>query len=675
MARKPYSSQRKTAKSTPRRRSVPATVALRTAQVLLGLVAAGAVALAVVVALTVGTLPSFETLVKTPRGQLVTVRGVDGTVIATVGPAYGEWIPGARLPQTIKDAMVAIEDRRFYNHIGVDPQGVARAMRVNMAAGRFVQGGSTITQQVVKNVFLTSERTFGRKARELVMALALEWKFSKAQILELYLNRVYFGGGAYGVDAASRRFFGHSARTLSLAEAAIIAGLVKAPSRYAPTTDGEQARSRARLVLAAMVDTGRIAPNDAENAGLSRLRFVKPPGQNSVRYFTDWALAQLETLTDETVEPLDVETTLDLRMQRAAEQAIRAQAPEGAQGALVALNHDGAVRAMIGGRDYVSSTYNRAVISARQPGSSFKLFVYLAALENGVSPDDLIEDSPVTIDGWSPRNDNRRYIGEVSVRDAFAKSINTVAVKLADEVGFNAVADMARRFGISTKISRLPAMALGASEVKLIDLTAAYASVAAGGVEVRPYAITRVSTASGRVVYRHEARVPRQLVAPEVAASMTRLMEGAVATGTGRAAQIGRPVAGKTGTTTSNKDGWFMGFTADLTAGVWIGRDDARVVPGLAGGRTPARAWAAFMQQATAGQPATPLYADAQLEELSPEEEAYGYSPEAEIPADDPQALDADPETATLEGEPAPEPQINDAWLDGVLQSSPNPQQ
>ncbi|WP_342776768.1 transglycosylase domain-containing protein [Hankyongella ginsenosidimutans] len=294
-----------------------------------------------------------------------------------------------------------------------------------------------------------------------------------------------------------------------------------------------------------------------------------------------------------------------------------------------------------------------------------------------MSPDDIIEDSPVTIDGWSPRNDNRRYIGEVSVRDAFAKSINTVAVKLADEVGFNAVADMARRFGISTKISRLPAMALGASEVKLIDMTTAYASVAAGGVEVRPYAITRVSTASGRVVYRHEARAPRQLVAPEVAASMTRLMENAVATGTGRAAQIGRPVAGKTGTTTSNKDGWFMGFTADLTAGVWMGRDDARVVPGLAGGRTPARAWAAFMKQATEGQPAAPLYADAQLEALSPEEEAYGYAPEEDVVVEDPVVSDAPPETATVQGEHAPEaqPQINDAWLDGVLQSTPNPHQ
>lgn len=677
MARKPYSSQRKTPRSTPHRRSRLATVALRTVQVLGALAVLGAAGLAVAVGLTASTLPSFQTLVKTPRGQLVTVRGVDGTVIATVGPAYGEWIAGDRLPETIKDAMVSIEDRRFYSHIGVDPQGIARALQVNLAAGQFVQGGSTITQQVAKNVFLTSERTFGRKARELVMALALEWKFSKAQILELYLNRVYFGGGAYGVDAASRRFFGHSARNLSLAEAAVIAGLVKAPSRYAPTADSEQARTRAKLVLAAMAETGRITPEDAAKSGLSTLRFVKPPGQNSVRYFTDWALAQLETLTDETVEPLDVETTLDLRMQRAAEQAIREQTPDGVQGALVALNHDGAVRAMIGGRDYVSSTYNRAVISARQPGSSFKLFVYLAALENGVSPDDIIEDSPVTIDGWSPRNDNRRYIGEVSVRDAFAKSINTVAVKLADEVGFNAVADMARRFGISTKISRLPAMALGASEVKLIDMTTAYASVAAGGVEVRPYAITRVSTASGRVVYRHEARAPRQLVAPEVAASMTRLMENAVATGTGRAAQIGRPVAGKTGTTTSNKDGWFMGFTADLTAGVWMGRDDARVVPGLAGGRTPARAWAAFMKQATEGQPAAPLYADAQLEALSPEEEAYGYAPEEDVVVEDPVVSDTPPETATVQGEHAPEaqPQINDAWLDGVLQSTPNPHQ
>ncbi|RZM04975.1 MAG: penicillin-binding protein, partial [Sphingomonas sp.] len=435
----------------------------------------------------------------------------------------------------------------FRSHPGIDPIGIARSVQVRLDRGRWVQGGSTITQQLARNVFLNNQKKFGRKFREWILALALERKFSKDQILELYLNKVYYGGGAYGIDAASRKFFGHGAERLSLSEAAVIAGLVKAPSNYSPTADAEAAKGRAGVVIQQMVRNGYINQVQAEQADPESLKLASPAAQNSARYFTDWALPQLDTLIDETEAPLEVWTTLDPAMQRAADTAIRANAPAGAQGALVSLDRDGAVRAMVGGKDYVSSIYNRATQAQRQPGSSFKLFVYLAALEAGHKPEDSIVDEPVTIDGWSPRNDSRRNSGAVSLRTAFAYSLNTVAAKLGQEVGFTTIADMARRFGITTPINTHPAMVLGTSDVRLIDMTRAFASVAAKGVAVTPYGITRV-TANSETIYTHEVDRSHVLVAPYVAAEMTDLLQTAVNTGTGRSAQIGRPVAGKTGT-------------------------------------------------------------------------------------------------------------------------------
>ena len=502
----------------------------------------------------------------------------------------------------MRDATIAVEDRRFRSHIGVDPIGVARSFKVRFDRGRWVQGGSTITQQLARNVFLNNQKKFGRKFREAILAMAIERKFSKDQILELYLNKVYYGGGAYGIDAAARKFFGHGAETLSLSEAAVIAGLVKAPSNYSPTADAEAAVGRAGVVLDTMVDTGMISRGEAESADPQGLKLAPEPKQNSVRYFTDWALPQLDTLIDETQAPLEVWTTLDLGMQKQADAAIRANAPAGTQGALVSLDRDGAVRAMVGGKDYVSSNYNRATQAVRQPGSAFKLFVYLAALEAGHRPEDNVVDEPVTIDGWSPRNDSRHFSGQVSLRTAFAYSINTIAAKLGQEVGFSTVADMARRFGITTTVNTHPSMVLGSSEVRVIDMTRAFASVASKGIAVTPYAITRVTT-NGQTIYTHEVDRSHVLVAPYVAAEMTDLLQTTVNTGTGRQAQIGRPVAGKTGTTTSTKDGWFLGFSSGLTTGVWMGRDDAKPVAGLHGGTAPARAFAAFMKPATANRP------------------------------------------------------------------------
>ena len=588
-----------------------------------------ALGLALAVALTMSSLPSYQELMKSPQGQSVVIRAADGTELVTVGPSYGRWLTYAEIPPEMVEAMKAVEDRRFDWHPGVDPIGMARAFVVNLKAGQTVEGASTITQQLARNLFLTRDQTFIRKIREQIVALAMERKFSKQQIMELYLNRVYFGGGAYGIDAASRKFYGHPATELDLAQSAIIAGLVKAPSRYAPTADPERARGRAKIVIATMVDSGAIGPAEAAGANVDLVRFVVDKDQGDVRYFTDWVLTQLETLTDEAVEPLDVTTSLNPRHQAAAEAAAAAQQIEGTQLGIIGMRSDGAVTAMVGGRDYAKSIYNRAVVARRQPGSSWKLFDYLVALEEGMTPDSRVVDEPVRINGWSPRNSNGRYLGAMTMRQAFALSVNTVAVQLGQRFGFDSVAAMARRFGITTPISTQPAMALGSSEVTLLQMTSAYASIAGGGVEARPWAIQSITTASGRTLYNREPDNPRILVAPFVAQYMTDMMRAAVETGTGRAAQIGRPLAGKTGTTSSNKDGWFIGFTPELVAGVWMGRDDAKAVRGLAGGQAPARVFAAFMSRALTGVAPTPLNDQVELPEYAtePDAEAYGLAP------------------------------------------------
>jgi penicillin-binding protein 1A len=590
----------------------------------------GIIALVVAVGVAMSSLPSYGELVRRDDlGQTIRLRAADGSVLVAMGPSFGRWLPYGQIPATMKNAMVAVEDRRFRVHPGVDPIGFARAIKVRLDTGSWSQGGSTITQQLARNIFLNNTRTFGRKIREAILALAIERRFSKDQILELYLNRVYFGGGAYGIDAASRRFFGHSAQSLSLSEAAIIAGLVKAPSNYSPTADAEAAKGRAGVVLNSMVEYGFISAGEAAAAEPPEVRIVPNAANNNVRYFTDWVLPQLDTLIEESVEPIEVWTTLDPGMQRAADQAINGNTPRNLQGALVSLDRDGAVRAMVGGKDYVTSLYNRATQATRQPGSAFKLFVYLAALENGYTPDASVVDEPVTIEGWSPRNSDRTFRGAVTLRQAFAQSINTISAKLGEEVGFRTVADMAQRFGITSPVNTRPSMVLGTSDVRLIDMTRAFAAVSNKGAGVTPYGIRRVTTAEGNILYQHQVDENRVLVAPWVAAQMTDLLQAAVMTGTGRAAQIGRPVAGKTGTTSSNKDGWFIGFSSGITTGVWMGRDDAKPIPGLQGGRYPAQAFHDYMAQATAKRPVQPFEIQVKLPDwqMEPDAEAWYDAP------------------------------------------------
>lgn len=597
----------------------------------IGFTLLGAVVLGVAVAVTVRSLPGYQELKSSQTGQMIVVRAADGSEIVTLGPSYGKWVPYERIPQAMKDAMISVEDRRFRSHWGVDPIGIVRSVMVRVEKGAWRQGGSTITQQLARNIFLNNNKTFGRKSREWILALALEQKFSKDQVLELYLNKVYFGGGAYGIDSAARKFFGHPGEEITLPEAAIIAGLVKAPSRYSPTADANAAIGRAGVVLQTMVSNGVISADQAAGINLKKVKMVEDrAAQNSARYFTDWALPQLDLILPENDQPIEVWTTLDPVMQRAATAAIAGFAPKGAQGALVSMDRDGAVLAMVGGTDYVTSNYNRAVNAVRQPGSAWKLFVYLTALEGGYTPDDRVVDEPVTIENWTPRNDGGRYAGEIDLRTAFAYSKNTVAAQLGNEVGFGQVANMARRLGITTPINTLPSMVLGSSDVRVIDMVRAFAVVQAKGMSVAPFGIRKVTTTDGELLYSYRADTPQQLVPNYVAAGMTDLMQTAVNIGTGRAAQIGRPVAGKTGTTSSNKDGWFLGFSSGITTGVWMGRDDAKAVPGLQGGAAPARAFAAYMKVATAKRPVEKFDTELKLPQwqLEPDDEAMLGSPD-----------------------------------------------
>ena len=634
------------------------------------------ISLVVAVGLAARTLPDFDQLKANQNEQMIVVRARDGSELVTLGPSYGKWLSAGQIPQVMKDAILSTEDKRYYSHVGIDPIGVARSFQIRAQTGAWRQGGSTITQQLARTVFLNNTKTFGRKLREGVLALALEWKFSKSQILELYLNKVYFGGGAYGVDSAARKFFGHSGDQLSLPEAAIIAGLVKAPSHYAPTADAEAAVGRGQVVLGLMVENKKVSSNAAQDADFKGIKFAQENGQNSVRYFTDWALPQLDILLPENTEPIEVWTTLDPKLQGAATDSITRNVPGGAQGALVSMDRDGAVLALVGGTDYVTSNYNRATNAVRQPGSAWKLFVYLAALESGYTPTSEVVDEPVTIQGWSPRNSGGTYAGKIDVRTAFAYSKNTVAAQLGNEVGFSSVAGMARRFGITTPISTVPSMVLGSNEVRLIDMTRAFAAVSAQGQAIEPYGITKVATTAGRVLYQHTSKQGLSLVPLSVTAGITDLLQTAVSIGTGRAAQIGRPVAGKTGTTTSNKDGWFLGFSSGITTGVWMGRDDDKPVPGLQGGTAPARAFASYMKIAVAGRPVEQFQTQAQLPswQLEPDDEAnFSGRPEDYYYVDEQGNLIDPAKQPAVERPHAPAQQVPGGNSGGLVPASPPP--
>jgi penicillin-binding protein 1A len=498
--------------------------------------------------------------------------------------------------------VIATEDRRFYRHFGIDLIALARAALVDLRAGRVVQGGSTITQQIAKNVFLTPERSLKRKVQEALLALWLERRFSKDQLLTIYLNRVYLGAGSYGVEAAARQYFGKPASKLGLAEAAMIAGLPKAPSRYAPTRDLAQARARAAVVLDNMVAAGRLARAEADAAKARPAAVSGAYGGSAARYFADWVIDQVPAFVGPTARDLVVHTTLDAAAQRAAEAAVAGLGERGSvgQAALVAMTPDGAVRAMVGGRDYAASQFNRATQARRQPGSAFKIAVYAAALEAGFAPDDAFADVPVEVAGWSPRNYGGIYLGEITLTTAFAKSSNSVAVQLAERVGRRRVIEVARRLGIASPLSPQPSLALGAGEVTLLELTGAYAVVANGGRSVIPYGIDEIRARDGTVLYRRAGSGPGRALSAAAARTLDSLLRAVVREGTGRRAALAVPAAGKTGTSQDFRDAWFIGYRPGLVAGVWLGNDDGKPMGKVTGGGLPAELWHEFMTRTSA---------------------------------------------------------------------------
>jgi len=548
----------------------------------------------------------------------VIVKAANGATLVRQGPTYGDWIPYSETPQTLVRAFLAVEDRHFFDHSGIDIRGLARAAFTNLLAGGVRSGGSTITQQLAKNLFLTNQRTMKRKAQELLLAFWLEQKFTKQQILTLYFNRVYFGGGAYGIDAASRKYFGHSARELSIAESAMLAGLVKAPSRYAPHLNPDGAWERAKIVLGTMAKTQAITAQVAEKIKTQPPIIKNAVAGKDVRFFTDWIASEARILVPgKSKQSLIIYSTLDPSVQRAAAMALeRGLAGEGkdrgaTEGAIIAIDHDGAVRAMVGGSDYAKTQYNRATQSHRQSGSAFKLFTYLAALEAGLDPSDRYIDRQVTVNGWSPKNYNGQFSGEMSAREAFARSINTIAVQINEDVGRERSAAMAKRLGISTPVSPHPSLPLGTEEVRLIDLVSTYAAVANGGHLAPAYSIIEITSLEGEVLYRRSPRPPLAVLAYPIVKDMTDMLTSVVLWGSGKNAAIDRPAAGKSGTTQDNRDAVFVGFTSDMTAAVWVGNDDNTPMNAVTGGGLPARVWADFMLEAHVGQPVRPLLADA----------------------------------------------------------------
>jgi len=559
-------------------------------------------------------LPDVTRLLVKGATRDITILDDQGRLIARRGLTQGERVDVASLPAYVPNAFIAIEDRRFRSHFGLDPVGLARAAFENMLAGHVRQGGSTLTQQLAKNLFLAPNRTFQRKLQEALLAIYLESRYSKDQILTLYLNRVYFGAGVYGIDAAAQRFFGKSPQRLTLSEAAMLAGSVKAPARYNPLADADAAMARAAIVLRVMQDAGFIDDKTRADAQATRPRIARGAGTPGSGYFADWVIASLSGMATNAPDSLIVETTFDIDAQALAERAVAAGlaaqgvALRASEAALIAMTPDGAVRAMVGGRSYEQSSYNRATDATRQPGSAFKPFVFLAAFEHGRTPDDRMNDGPVDIHGWKPADYEGKYEGEISLTRAFAKSSNVIAAQLTAEVGAGVVARTAHRLGIASPLEAVSSLALGTSVVTPLELTAAYVPFANGGQGVIPYGVIRIRTKKGKILFARSGSGPGEVIAPVNLAQMTGLMVEAVTSGTGRAARLAeRPTAGKTGTTQDYHDAWFVGFTADLVCGVWIGNDDNMPMRKATGGGLPAQIFHNFMASVEAGLPVRPL--------------------------------------------------------------------
>jgi penicillin-binding protein 1A len=560
-------------------------------------------------------MPSAESWAMPDRPPNIKIVDVNGELLANRGSTGGEAIPLDSMSPYIPLAVMAIEDRRYYAHFGFDPIGFTRAMLRNAMAGRMVQGGSTITQQLAKNMFLTPDRTLERKVQEMLLAFWLESKYSKDQILAMYLNRVFFGSNSYGVEAASRRYFNKSARDVNLTEAAILAGLLKAPSALSPAKNPEGAMERAKLVLGAMEEEGYISHEEQVAAADNKPRKAKSYWSGAEHYAADMVMDELPALIGEIKEDVIVDTTIDRTLEKAAEKAIKdtldkeGKKLNASQAALVAIDGTGAIRALVGGRDYAASQFNRASKAKRQPGSAFKPFVYAAALEQGVRPDSIRNDAPVRIGKWTPDNYDNKYRGKVTVASALAQSLNTIAAQLVMEAGPQNVIKLAHRMGIDTDMQENASIALGTSETSLVELTSAYAPFMNGGYKATPHVIKRVTTVSGKVLYENTYDEPPRVVSDRIAAQMNQMMAGVIVRGTGKNAKLpGWQAAGKTGTTQSFRDALFVGYTANLVTGVWFGNDNGDSMKKVTGGGLPSKAWSQFMIASHEGLTPAPLF-------------------------------------------------------------------
>ena len=604
------------AKSTPtraaprRRRSLVATL-LRGGSVL---AIWGALGCAGVVAIEAAQLSPIDQLSVPPRPPNIAILTAEGGMLANRGDTGGAAVRLADLPPYVPHAFVAIEDRRFYSHFGIDPVGIVRAVVSNLVLHRATQGGSTLTQQLAKNLFLTQERTLSRKIQEAVLAVWLEHKYTKTAILELYLNRVYFGSGAFGIEAAARKYFNTDARSLSVPQAAMLAGLMKAPTKLAPNRNLPAAVERAAQVVSAMKEERYITPAQARSALAEPAHVIRAPGAGSLNYAADYVVDTLDDTIGAVAEDIVVQTTISRALQAEGEQALTDELNRKGvkfgvgQGALVAMEPDGSIKALIGGRDYATSQFNRAVAAKRQPGSSFKPFVYLAGIERGLTPDTVRDDAPINVRGWRPENYSHEYFGPVTLTRALSLSLNTVAVRVCLEAGPAAVVSVAHRLGITSELQPNASIALGTSEVSPLELVAAYVPFANGGIGVQPHIITRVKTAGGRLLYQRKPGSNGRVIEPRAVAMMNKMMTETLLTGTARKGEIpGWQAAGKTGTSQDWRDAWFVGYTGRLVTGVWLGNDDASPTRKASGGNLPVEIWSRFMKEAMAGQSPTPL--------------------------------------------------------------------
>lgn len=577
----------------------------------------GVIGVAGVVIYFASQMPSASSWEVPARAPNIKIVAVDGTVIANRGATGGEALSIDEMSPYLPEAIVAIEDKRFYSHFGVDFIGVGRAFVTNILLGHKAQGGSTITQQLARNLFLSPKKTFERKVQEVLLSVWLEQKYTKDQILAMYLNRVYFGDNAYGVEAASRRYFNKSARDVNLGEAALLAGLVQAPSRLSPTNDPKPAEDRAKVVLTAMRDQAYITDNDFNRAMKQSPDHAKRQSDGAGQYVADMVAGQLKGLIGEVKQDIVVTTTIDPALEDAAQTAIATTLDKdgkkfnASQAALVAIDGNGAVRALVGGRDYASSQFNRAVSAKRQPGSAFKPFVYAAAMELGDTPATIRTDGPIKIGNWTPENYEQKYNGPVPLSYALANSLNTVAAQLVMEVGPDQVIKLAHRLGIESELQSNASIALGTSEVSLMELTSAYAPFMNGGYKATSHVISQITDTDGKVLYAADYGDPPRVLSQMIVGEMTQMMEGVINNGTGKAARLKNwQAAGKTGTTQSYRDALFVGFTSNLTTGVWFGNDDGTPMKKVTGGGLPAKTWKDFMTAAHKGLTPVPLFGD-----------------------------------------------------------------